>query len=362
MKKMFLLRSILIASIGLAIATTMFTSCKDENKTNSADKTALNAKIKECEDVLNAATTTQYPQTAIDAFKATIQDVKLLVATDLTQTAADNAVEALEQAKTTFLAAAYGAIPASALMLGLTFDETVTNDEITAEGKGSLKAKLTAGPSEIFGNDAAKPTFVEGKQGKAMKFAKGGHLAIADYTPTDFMGQKLSIAVWVKPDSTRGGNYIASLNYWNTWKFQVQEQNKPFFTIKTTKGGVDADNEADFSAKNNEWTHLVVTLDLVTKKLTFFVNGILSKEWTDVTKENLEGTLTAYTPADGTAKLPLIIGAATTYSEAVAGWTTWDGWKTPNGWDHFVGAMDNFKIYNIALTEGQVTKLYNDEK
>jgi hypothetical protein len=82
----------------------------------------------------------------------------------------------------------------------------------------------------------------------------------------------------------------------------------------------------------------------------------LTKEWDSTSKPNLTGSLQAYSN-----KLPLMIGACTTYAEAKATWD-WAWAETPESWDGFVGAMDEFKIYNIALTEGQVKKLYKDEK
>jgi hypothetical protein len=194
--------------------------------------------------------------------------------------------------------------------------------------------------------------------GKAMYFNNGSHLEISDYAASDLMGSQLSIAVWVKPDSTRAGNYIMSYNYWNSWKFQLQDQNKPFFTIHTNADGwVDADNQADFSAPNNEWTHLVVTLNMSTKLLTFYVNGVNTMEWTAETKPGLTGT----GPWQYKNTLPLMIAACTTYAEAKAEWD-WSWAETPAGWDGFVGAMDELKVYNIALTDGQVAKLYNEEK
>ena len=164
--------------------------------------------------------------------------------------------------------------------------------------------------------------------------------------------------LFVKPDLTRPGNYIISYNYWNSWKFQLQEQNKPFFTVHTNEDGwVDADNESDFSAPNETWTHLVVTLDLTAKKLVFYVNGALTKEWDNTTKPGLTGNA----PWEYKNTLPLLIGACTTYAEADAEWN-WDWGRTPEGWDGFYGAIDELKVYNIALTDGQVAKLYKDEK
>jgi hypothetical protein len=231
----------------------------------------------------------------------------------------------------------------------------VTNNQITTAGKG-WKAELKAGPSEIFGTNTAVPTFVAGKVGKAAYLKDGAHFEISNYAASDLRSNKLSIAVWVKPDSTRAGNYIISYNYWETWKFQLQEQNKPFFTVKTTAGYTDADNQADMSAPNMVWTHLVVSLDLTAETLTFYVNGASTMVWTKATKPNLTGTMAPFART-----LPLMIGAGFTYAEGMAAMGTDEWWKTRQAFPHFVGAMDELKIYNITLTDGQVLKLYNDE-
>ena len=150
---------------------------------------------------------------------------------------------------------------------------------------------------------------------------------------------------------------MISYNYWKTWKLQIQEQNKPYFTVATVSAAklVDADNEQPNSITNGTWTHIVVSMSLSTGKLTFYINGVNTKEWTTVTQPGLTGTVQPYPTT-----LPLIIGGCTTYTEAVAAFD-WSGWNTPQTWDGFVGSMDELKIYNLALTDGQVAKLYKDE-
>lgn len=349
-------RSTFVACVSLALMATVYTSCEKEEAT-PGDTTILVALIDSCQTLVDDATTVDYPTAAISTFTSALNVAKTAILdTKLPQSSVDNLVVSLRAAKATFMASAYDAIPATSLLMGLNFNEGA-GTQLTAAGK-SWTAVLKKGPSEIFGTAATNfPSFINGKVGKAMYFSNGSHLEVSDYTANDLLGSTLSIAVWVKPDSTRAGNYIMSYNYWNSWKFQLQEQNKPFFTIHTnTDGWVDADNQADFSAPNNEWTHLVVTLNMNTKLLTFYVNGAITMEWNSTTKAGLTGT-GAFPYA---TTLPLMIGACTTYAEA----NTWDwNWsRTPNGWDGFVGAMDELKLYNIALTEGQVSKLYNEEK
>jgi len=348
-----------IACVTTVLFAGAFSACKTTDPVTAGDQTKLTALVDSCTTLLASTTvTTDYPAAAITAFQTVLTASKTAAADKtISQTAVDNLVVNLRAAKTTFMAAAYGAIPASALLMGMTFDETVTSNQFTTEGK-PLTAVLKTGPSEIFGTATNLPTFKAGKKGNAIYFSNGSHLEISNYTASDLLGKQLSIAVWVKPDSTRAGNYIMSYNYWNSWKFQLQEQNKPFFTVHTNADGwVDADNQTDFSAPNKAWTHLVVTLNMDTKLLTFYVNGVSTMQWTATTKTGLTGT-GAWVYKN---TLPLMIGACTTYAEANVEWT-WTWAKTPANWDGFVGSMDELKLYNVALTDGQVAKLYKDEK
>ena len=348
------LKNAFIACMSLVICTIGLSSCNEDDNTEAADTTELVALIDSCQTIADDATTTDYPEAAITTFKSTLSTAaSAILKSSISQTAVDNLIVQLREAKTTFLAAAYGAIPSKALVMGLSFDEG-TGSQLTTDGKG-WTAVLTKGPSEIFGTATNLPSFTTGKVGKAMYFSNGAHLEISDYTANDLLSNQLSIAVWVKPDSTRSGNYIISYNYWNTWKFQLQSANKPFFTVNTSNACIDADNQQDLSAPNKLWTHLVVTIDVTTGKLTFYVNGTSTMVWTNDTKPGLAGTLKSYS-----STLPLMIGASTTYAEAVSAWT-WEWAKTPANWDNFIGAMDELKLYNIALTDGQVAKLYKDE-
>jgi hypothetical protein len=346
-----------IACVTMILFAGTFSACKPNEPTATADQTKLTALVDSCTTLLAGTTvSTDYPAAAITAFQTTLTTAKTAAADKtISQTAVDNLVVQLRAAQTTFLAAAYGAIPKAALLMGMTFDETVASNQFKTEGKG-WTAVLKTGPSQIF-TTTNLPSFVTGKIGKAIYFSKGSHLEISDYTANDLLGKELSISVWVKLDSTKGGNYVISYNYWKTWKLQIQEQNKPYFTVATvsTAGIVDADNQLVNSVINNTWTHVVISMSLTTGKLSFYINGVNTMEWTKSTQEGLTGTVKPYTTI-----LPLIIGGCTTYAEAVAAFD-WTGWNTPATWDGFVGSMDELKVYNVALTDGQVAKLYKDE-
>ena len=352
-----LFKSAFIALASILMLSTVMTSC-DPEELEPADTTTLEALIDSCQTIADNATLDDYPQEAITAFNSVLTTAKAALDNKLiTQTAVDNLIVQLRAARETFIASEYDVILPSALMMGLSFEEG-TGAQLTAAGKG-WTAVLKKGPAEIFGTATNFPSFVTGKVGKAMYFNNGSHLQISDYAASDLMGSQLSIAMWVKPDSTRENNYLASYNYWNSWKFQLQLQNKPFFTVHTNADGwVDADNQADFSAPNEVWTHLVVSLNLNIKILTFYVNGVNTMEWNATTKEGLTGTgIFQFNKT-----LPLLIASGFTYEEGMASMGDEGWWKTVQSFPHFAGVMDEVKIYNIALTDGQVAKLYNEEK
>mgnify|MGYP000882049219 FL=1 len=328
-------------------------SCKDDDDDIvEGDKTELNALIAQAEAIAAAATTADYPQSAIDAFKATLQTIKDAAATKLTQTEINNLVVNLTNAMGTFNSQAYGYIDESLyLNAGWNFDEG-TGTTATAYSTTQHVATFFRGNTVILGNDAMMPSWTDGVKGKAVYFNKGAHLEVP-FT-NSFLPANLTISVWVKPDELYEHNYIVSQNYWNGYKLQTQGGGKPFFTYKKIDGGIiDADNETDNSVKVGQWNHLVVSVNATTKELRFYVDGTLTKTWTE-TDKNIGPLLQTLENVQ-----PFIIGGVATDAELAANFMEW---TTAENLGYFKGAIDELKIYNIALTDGQVSKLYNDEK
>lgn len=331
-------------------------SCKDdEDPIVEGDKTELNALIVEADALANAATSADYPQAAIDAYKSTLATVKTAAATPLTQAEIDNLETQLTEAMNTFEAQAYGFIDeAMYLNAGWHFDEG-TGTTATAFSTTKHVATFFKGNTVIMGASAMSPSWVDGVNGgKAVYLDKGAHLEVP-YT-TAFLPVDLTISVWIQPIELYENNYIVSQNYWNGYKLQTQGGGKPFFTFKKVDGGiVDADNETDNSIKINQWNHVVVSVNATTKELKFYVNGTLTKTWTEANKSI--GPLTQI--LTGPDPQPFIIGCVANDAELAANFMSW---TTAENFGYFRGAIDELKVYNIALADGQVSKLYNDEK
>ncbi|MBW6492385.1 MAG: LamG domain-containing protein [Lentimicrobium sp.] len=329
-------------------------SCKDDDDDIvEGDKTELNALIAQADALAAGVTSADYPQSAIDAFKATLQTVKTASADKLTQVQINNLVTQLTEAMNTFNSQAYGYIDeALYLNAGWHFDEG-TGTTATAYSTVKHVATFYRGNTVILGNDAMMPSWTNGvKGGKAILLNKGAHLEVP-YT-NSFLPANITISVWVKPDEIYEHNYILSQNYWNGYKLQTQGGGKPFFTYKKIDGGIiDADNETDASVKVGQWTHLVVSVNSTTKELKFYVDGTLTKTWTESDKNIGPLLQTLENPQ------PFIIGGVATDAELAANFMEW---TNADNLGYFKGAIDELKIYNIALADGQVSKLYNDEK
>ena len=362
MKKIF---SMVLISLSFVAFMPTLTSCEKEGQEDnkpSASTVEIEKLIADCDVILKEATSDDYPQDAIDAFTKTLNTIKSAIKGNVSQKQVDNMTLQLQNAKETFLGKAYGAIAAENVIFSFNFDKE--GETITSEGTVKLSATLATGPKEIFANNLVKPTFVEGVKGKAIHFSDGAHLEIANYNFNDICKDEITLAAWVKTDLTSPGNYIFSLNYWNTMKLQIQENGKPFMTVATEKGISDCDNQRDESAKPGEWSHIIVTVSLKAQEMKFYVNGELTQTWIGADKPALTGTAYKVYESPTGATLPILIGTATTYAEANAAWN-WEWEKTPESWvagNCMQGAIDNLALYNIALTDGQARGLYNKEK
>lgn len=337
----------------LATATTTLKSY------GTASYASLSALIAESETLANGATSGDYPQAAIDVFKSTVTTIKTAAATLLTEAQVNNLKVNLTAAKATFGTQIYGYIDETLyLNAGWHFDEG-TGTTATAFSTVKHVGTFKSGNAVILGADAKSPTWVDGvKGGKAIYLTGGAHLEVP-FTNA-FLPVNLTISVWVKPDELYENNYIVSQNFWQGYKLQTQGGGKPFFTFKKVDGGIiDADNETDNSVKASQWNHIVVSVNSTTKELKFYINGTLTKTWTAENK-GIGPLIQTLSAPDAQ---PFLIGCVATDDELAndAG-VGWMGWTTAANFGYFKGVIDELKIYNIALADGQVSKLYNDEK
>jgi Concanavalin A-like lectin/glucanases superfamily len=340
----------------------IMSSCKDDDDDEKAgDKTALLALIADAEVIANAATSVDYPQAAIDAYKAKLQTIKTASTGTLTQTVINNLITQLTEAMNTFDAQAYGFIDESLyLNAGWHFDEG-SGTTATAFSSTAHVATFSKGWTTLLGATAALPTWVDGIKGKAVYLNNGAHLEVP-YSPS-FLPADISISAWIKNDLVGWeNNCIVSQNYWWGYKFATQSAGKPLFTER-----ISATSVQDFDAGSGVvtplvWTHVVVTLNSSTKTLSFYIDGVKIETYNEA---NNVGPLTqTLSFVDGTntyTAQPFLIGSFANDAEIALHPDNFS-WITTANVGSFKGAIDELKLYKIELSSGQVAKLYNDEK
>lgn len=353
--------------LSFTLLTLVTVACKDSKKDSEKDLdySELKALIAECNTLLDAATTTYYPQESIDTFETAIEKAETFVEDGTTyQTSITSQTKTLKAAKETFEDSALDIIRARETVVSMNFDKDTIQGKVNTVGESNLKASLAGGPKEIFGS-SVQPSYDARKDGKALLLKDGAHVEITDFMADDFLQTSMSFAAWVRIDAANNNNYIASFNYTNNWQLLVDAAGevKLSFAASADGGATVANIEAGSQTKikAGEWAHVVVALDLKSDKhtLTFYIDGKKAKEYTEADLPALKGLTTGvYTSSTGKA-LPVMIGARTTYDEAV---NVIGGSHTSQNWGCMRGAIDNFAIYNVALTALQVTKLYNDQK
>ena len=324
-----------IIAFAAIVLSLLAVSCNKQNDTKAnVDLTEVNALLSECKTLLQNASTDSWSQKAIDDFKGVIETVEKAIPAATTQAAVDNLAAQLKTAKEAFLAAEIGAIPADALAWALNFEEG-TGTELKTSGKYEWTVKLLPG-------EEGAPKFVEGHKAgsKGLQFGYGAYGEFQDAVASVLESQTFSIACWINT-AIYENNYILSWNKWDTWKFQTQSTNKAFLTVHF--GDVYIDHDGNTEIPENEWHHVVATLDLAQGVMAFYLDGELTIKWDKENESRLEGSHTLAPAPDGTK---LLLGLQEPDSET----------------GFYTGKLDDLAFYTIALDGGQVAKLFNDQK
>ncbi|MBC8047100.1 MAG: Ig-like domain-containing protein [Fimbriimonadaceae bacterium] len=116
---------------------------------------------------------------------------------------------------------------------------------------------------------------------------------------------------------------------------------------------------------DNQWAQLVMTHDGSTATKTIYFNGVKAMQ-VDLDAETTEWylkDLAIANKADGTGDAIAGIDPVLTLGYFCSRANTATGWSDYSaGTNTFKGLMDDFRIFDIALTESEVSQLYNSEK
>jgi hypothetical protein len=200
-------------------------------------------------------------------------------------------------------------------------------------------------------------------------FVNGSENALQYYNANDFASaSSFTVAFWEKiagvPQSADGAQFVMSLpdkDYWHN--------SGMFLLFDHTGAGSTADSAAvTFAVKDNwfafhktdriphiydqQWHHMAFVYDETTSKLTTYVDGAaltgLSKDATE--QDGLKG--------------PLNLNVASVSGLVVGGWNKNVGLAGPtDSWIHaFKGSLDQFRLYNKALSAADIQALFTSKQ
>lgn len=341
-----------LAVVLLFSLAVIYSGCKEDDPEPcpTVDKTAINAAITDAQALHDGATEGTLPGEYLAGSKATLQtaidNTTTVRDTDcVTQTALNNAVVALDAAVATFENQKITDVAPGALVAQWLFN----GDGTDASGNGH-DGTASAGHPEW---GAGMPELAEDRHGMAnycYKFVDGGNFVVPN-APA-FRPAELTISVWMKLYETWAHSYFFSNDIWHTYKFQVQDANKPFFTAHfmkadQTEGWIDKDSNAGV-LDLDKWYHVVVTY--TGGQMTFYIDGVNVQFWDDFDAGTL---IEPHAGVDICIGQALPTAAYTDIQDDPHQWKEWLG--------YFKGYLDDMRFYNVMLTDAQVKALYDYE-
>jgi hypothetical protein len=181
---------------------------------------------------------------------------------------------------------------------------------------------------------------VPGKIGGALSFDPDNN----DYVDCNNSYQStfdsnFTISLWAEPndgnhDSTQ--NLICEIPPNDSFYLEFDDSGKLQFGYYVGEAEVIQDSNTGFSNGQETWHHIVITLEQVTASkvtLCFYFDGQSAGTYT-----NLSMVMSGYTNANN-----LRMGSR-------------------GGVEYFSGSLDDVRIYNKALTAGEILQLYNESK
>lgn len=220
-------------------------------------------------------------------------------------------------------------------------------DDASGNGHNGELMSGIIGPGSAPMDGNTKPVLVADRfdqPNNAYDFKNGAYVEVpytAELNPKEF-----TISLWVKRHGTNPDNYMFSLNTYNGFKFQLQGADFLFLTIHTDNGYHDVDS-APGVVPDETWTFISASYTNGTMK--FYINDNLVKT-ADVTG----------TPITLESPVNLAIG-----QQLPKGIMNFSDTSSPfyyYGQAFFMGAMDDIRFYNRALSDAEVLSIYTIEK
>ena len=202
-------------------------------------------------------------------------------------------------------------------------------------------------------------TSVDGISGKAMKGADGKSIVFPSANDIA-KATSFSIALWMKNNAAVGRTeFVFSLvddkyGWHHSAIFLLVENQTP--TQTTMKLGLmDQWLEGTFSKPlfDGNWHHIIYSYDQTTSKMTYYFDGAAVTGMT-ATQTDVKSGGSPRGPVDLTSAKKLILG----------GWNKHGGAQGPtDDWiKTYTGAVDQFRLYNKALSATEVQALFANKQ
>ncbi len=198
-------------------------------------------------------------------------------------------------------------------------------------------SKNFTGDSDLDGNLDGNAKIGTGKIVYGLNLDGNGYMSVPHNSELDLVNN-LTISFWVYPknrdrqalivkgngvgdDRKFGSGAEYSLVLWEDGKFKY-------------KHNETADTFSKSIIPLNKWTHIVVVRDNDSKTIQIYINGVLDTENSYTIEPKTSGSE------------DLIIGSGDYYSDSM---------------DNFIGYIDEIKIYNVALSDNDISVMYDKE-
>lgn len=249
-------------------------------------------------------------------------------------------------------------IPATALRFYTPFDSnSVEAKQINIRFADSISGYPSFFPDKSIG-------YTTGIRGTALKLSPGNTIKYVN--ANDFAkSSSFTVAFWIKAPGVPHPNaqFVMSLvdkDYWhNSGLFMLIDHDGAGSTADSAAVSfVVKDNWYVFHNKdripkilNQQWHHLAFAYDQTTSKLTTYVDGVA-----------LTGLSNDATSLPGMTG-PLNLTAASVSNLVLGGWNKHAGISGPtDSWiESFPGLLDQFRLYNKALSASEVLALFNSK-
>lgn len=349
----------LLMMVALLLGAGLYTSCSNDDP-EAVNKAELQASIAQAQDLL--ATTIEgvaagnYQRGSKSELENAI-DIAQVIADlpEVKQTTVTGANANLQAAIATYQGKIIVAIDPNNLVGHWTFDEvtataagTTVKDYSGNNRNGAIRAGHTYFNGGATGVLPALATDRYGDAGKALLFNKGANVEIPYNAALN--SPSMTITAWIKLAEVRNNRFVG-LHSWNGYKFEVQDGNRPFMTIHSTTDQY-YDRDAAVAIGQGAWYHLAASYTAGAMK--FYINGILVKTWNDTP----DPAVTLPTPYS------LVLGCDFPTNQYAATPANYDAdKKIPAEWGGYLhGTLDEVRMYKTALSDAQVTSIYDLEK